>query len=165
MKLKIILIGSLLILLTGCEATETSTRKEAKAQELLNTQAINSVGMPAITNFSEKKNLKMILELRDKNDVVTYTYIMDLNGKPHKICDSIGYGIPYATQFTNPMRSAKRNETYEEGNIALPQADPNGLYSPASADGTWVNCLNPVTKKLSPTYIEPRIVVTQFPLK
>jgi hypothetical protein len=91
----------------------------------------------------------------------TYTYIVDMNGKFHKVCDSIGYGLPYATQFTNPqMRVGGQN-----GNVTLPQADPNGLYSPASADGTWVMCLNPNTKRAEPQYIEPRIVTMTYPLE
>jgi hypothetical protein len=43
-------------------------------------------------------------------------------------------------------------------------ADPNGLYTPASADGTWVLCLNPHTKHLEPQYVEPRVIVSTYPL-
>jgi hypothetical protein len=90
----------------------------------------------------------------------TYTYIVDMNGKFHKVCDSLGYGLPYATQYTNPQRVYSDAHGYG----TLPQADPNGLYSPASADGTWVMCLNPKTKKAEPQYIEPRIVTMTYPL-
>ena len=44
------------------------------------------------------------------------------------------------------------------------QADPNGLFAPASADGTWVMCLDPKTKEVKPVYIEPRVIVTPFEL-
>ena len=115
---------------------------------------------PAITNFAEKRMFKDILELRDQMKP-TYTYIIDMNGKPHKICDSLGYGLPYATQYTNPMRVSGGGSA---GYVAIPQADPNGLYSPSSADGTWVMCLNPKTKKAEPQYIEPRIITTTYPL-
>ena len=49
-------------------------------------------------------------------------------------------------------------------NGIVPQADPNGLFSPASADGTWVMCLNPETNQAAPLYVEPRIIVSPFEL-
>lgn len=141
----------------------TSEQIQNQKQEEMNKQAVQSVSMPAIVNFQEKRTLKMILELRD-TELKTVTYITDMNGGLHKICDSIGYGIPYATQFTNPQKVLGYRETEERGNIAVPQADPNGLYSPPSADGTWVLCLNRETKKMSPVFIEPRIIVSPFSL-
>jgi hypothetical protein len=123
-------------------------------------QAVQSVGLPAITNFQEKRVLKQIMELRDTK-ISTITYLIDWNAKLHKLCDSIGYGIPYATQYTNPSMFMYRLS----GNAAvLPQADPNGLYSPAAADGTWVLCLNPETKEVTPMYVEPHVIVSTFAL-
>ncbi len=152
--------------LAGCTAqtpTPTGDRAEVRQQQQLSDQARQEVGMPAIVNFQEKRVLKQILELRDTK-IVTVTYTQSLDAKLHKLCDSIGYGIPYATEYTNPMRPAESFETHEQGNVTLPQADPNGLYSPASAEGTWVLCLNPATKEVAPVYVEPRIVVSPFPL-
>ena len=151
MKTKIAIIG--LLALTACDDSDS---KQRRAQEIILNQAVDAIGMPAITNFAEKRMLKQILELRDK-PTETITYIVDLNGKLHKVCDSFGYGIPYATQFTSPMKGGS-------GSIALPQADPNGLFSPSSADGTWINCTNPVTKKAQVVYIEPRVIVSPFSL-
>ena len=76
-----------------------------------------------------------------------------------------GYGLPYATQYTNPQ--SRQVTTTSGGGITsdiMAQADPNGLFSPASAEGTWVMCLNPRTKKAEPQYIEPRIITTTYPL-
>lgn len=137
----------------GCD---DSNSKQSRQQEHMLMQATNEVGMPAITNFQERRMLKTVLELRD-TALVTTTYIVDLNGHLHKVCDSVGYGIPYATQFTNPQ--------YYIGNGAsLPQADPNGLFSPASADGTWINCTDPTTHKSQVVYVEPRVIVSPYPL-
>lgn len=138
----------------GCS---DSNSVQTQQQERILIQATNAVGMPAIVNFQERRMLKQVLELRD-TAISTVTYIVDLNGNLHKVCDSIGYGIPYSTQFTNPQYIASNNHT-------LPQADPNGLFSPASADGTWINCLNPETKKMGVLYIEPRVIVSPFALK
>jgi hypothetical protein len=120
----------------------------------------NSVGMPAITNFAERRQLKQIFELRDQN-VATYTYLVGLDGKVGQLlCNSVGFGIPYATQYTSPQRLA----TTSVGATTLPQADPNTLFSPASAEGTWVLCVNPETNKPTPLYVEPKIIVSPFKL-
>jgi hypothetical protein len=161
--LKTLLIA-VTILLAACDAPHpTSNQIERAKQEELSLNAVHQVGMPAIVNFAEKRMMKDILELRDKS-VATTTYIVDMNGGLHKVCDSVGYGLPYATQYTNPQRVARRNETPEHGNVTLPQADPNGLYSPASADGTWVLCVDHKTGKAQPLYIEPRVIVSPFAL-
>jgi hypothetical protein len=147
-------------LLTACDQPPTSTQIERRKQEELSMQAVQQVGMPAITNFAEKRMFKDILELRDKNTPTT-TYLVGMNNQLTKICNSIGYGLPYATQYTNPqMRVAS-----DRGVVTLPQADPNGLYSPASADGTWVLCVDKKDGKAKPVFIEPRIIVSPIELQ
>lgn len=162
------IIASILavVALAACDpASPNSDQVQRRQQEQLSAQATSSVGMPAITNFQEKRMMKMILELRD-TAVTTVTYTRDMNGKLHKVCNSIGYGLPYATQYTNPQRVAGLTETPERGNITLPQADPNGLFSPASAEGTWVMCQNPKNKdQVMPVYIEDRVTVSPFELE
>lgn len=153
---KLLLAVPFMFALVACGPTpdrRSSREIEGQKQEELSKQAVLTVGMPAITNFAEKRMMKDILELRDKMQP-TYTYTQDMNGRYHKVCDSLGYGLPYATQYTNPMERS-----------GVPQADPNGLFSPASADGTWVMCLNPKTKKAEPQYVEPRITVLTFEMQ
>lgn len=145
----------------GCTQEPTSDSIQNAQQEQLSKQAVQSVGPPAITNFQEKRILKMVLELRDSEKLPTYTYLVDLNGNLHLLCRSVGYGIPYATQYTSPQKDIYYGTT-SSAHMAMPQADPNGLFSPAAADGTWVLCSNPETKGISPVYIEPHIVVSPF---
>lgn len=139
----------------------SSDEIQNKKQEELTKQSVQSVGIPAINNFQEKRILKDILELRDNPKFNTYTYSEDMNGRLHLRCNSIGYGIPYATQYTNPQ---KIEYSSSAGYAVLPQADPNGLFSPASADGTWVLCKVPGKDEVQPVFIEPRIIVSPFPL-
>lgn len=157
---KLLLVVPLVALLTAClETPPTSGQIERKKQEELNLQAVQQVGMPAIVNFAEKRMMKDIMELRDQN-VATTTYLVGMNNQLTKLCTSIGYGLPYATQYTNPQKPV-----YEvHGNITLPQADPNGLYSPASADGTWILCVDKKDGKAKPVFVEPRVIVSPIPL-
>lgn len=146
--------------LSGCNEPSSDTI-QMRQQESMLMEGTSKVGMPSIKNFRERKLLKDILELRDQEGLTTYTYIVAENtGKFVFVCNSIGYGIPAATQFTNPQKI----DFSASHMLTLPQADPNGLFSPASAEGTWVMCLDPVLKKASPIYIEPRVIVSTFQL-
>ena len=157
---KLLLVVPFVFALAACDQAPTSTQIERKKQEEMSMQAVTQVGMPAITNFAEKRMFKDILELRDKNTPTT-TYLVGMNNQLTKVCDSIGFGLPYATQYTNPARTVD----YTHGVAVIPQADPNGLYSPASADGTWVLCVDHKDGKAKPVYIEPRILVSPFPIQ
>jgi hypothetical protein len=153
-----------MMVLAGCDQVKPSSDAvQRQQQEALSQQGNSEVGMPSITNFAEKRMMRDILELRDKM-MPTTTYTQDMNGKLHKLCDSIGYGLPGATQYTNPQRVARSSETPYQGNVTLNQADPDGLFSPSSSESTWVMCISPVTKKATPLYIEPRVIVSPFPL-
>ncbi len=157
----------------SCDVPRTSDDIQKEQQEAMLQEGTAQTGMPAIKNFRERKILKDILELRDQNGLMTYTYLENMNptpvvghtalgGKLTFVGESIGYGIPYATEYTNPQKydSVRTSQGYTY--VTLPQADPNGLFSPASAEGTWVLMLNPITKKAEPQYFEPRVVVSTF---
>ena len=158
---KILLIAAVATVLSACNLQESSTQIERRKQEELSLQSVQSVGMPAITNFAEKRMMKDILELRDKS-VATTTYLVGMNNQLTKLCDSVGYGLPYATQYTNPQHLAYDNA---HGGVILPQADPNGLYSPASAECTWVLCVDHKDGKAKPVYVEPRVIVSPISLQ
>lgn len=160
MRVLTTLFGAFSIFAVACEPTGSDAIQQ-RQQETILAEGTNAIGMPAIHNFRERRLLKMILEMRDQNDVSTFTYLWsDYHGRWVFFCNSIGYGIPYATQFTNPQKLA----TDVNGRIAMPQADPNGLFSPASADGTWVMCKDPKGSEVKPVFIEPRTIVSPFEL-
>lgn len=153
-----ILILAFTVSLVGCEESSDTIQREQ--QERILAEGTAQVGMPAIVNFRERKLLKDIIELRDQEGLTTYTYLVsEMNGQVGDLlCKSIGYGIPAATQFTNPMK-------YVVNGAVLPQADPNGLFSPSSAEGTLVMCLDKKGGRALPIYVEPRVIVSPFELK
>ena len=151
---------------SGCdyERRPTSDEIQRAQQETILKEGTMQVGMPAIKNFRERKLYKDILEMRDQDGLITYTYLWnEFNGKKVFFCQSIGFGIPYATQFTSPQKVVDPC-TSHYCPLAVPQADPNGLFSPASAEGTWVLCKNPNGPETRPVYIEPRVIVSPFKL-
>lgn len=164
----VICLTAAAFLLTGCFEENVADKRERIATAELTAMASTQVGMPGVTRFTEKRNLKMLYEMRDDPKLSTIAYIVDLNGKFHKVCDALGYGFPYATQYTNPMRDTFYGGSEGTGgtgnHFQMPQPEPNGLFMPNSADGTWIMCLNPETKNVQPVYVEPRVVVSPFPL-
>lgn len=157
----------------ACDVRKTSNDIQREQQERIVAEGTSQVGMPAITNFRERKLLKDIYELRDQDGLVTYTYLYnEFSGKLVFFCNSIGYGIPYAAQFSAP-ESAQHymvgangdSQHYYVGVEKLPQPEPNGNFSPESAEGTWVMCADPHGKATKPVYVEPRIIVAPFKLE
>jgi hypothetical protein len=155
----IVALMGVCLMVMGASSCDTSDSIQQRQQETLLAESTAQIGMPAIKNFRERKLLKDIIELRDQNGLVTFTYLWnEFNGKKVFLCQSVGYGIPYSTQYTNP-------EKVSNGGHIIPQADPNGLFSPASSEGTWVMCKDPEGKDVKPVYVEPRIIVSPFKLK
>lgn len=157
---------------SSCAPDPTTNDKQREAQNTLLGNIAAQVGMPAVTNGTEAKNMKHIYEMRDQPHLVTYTYLFsEVTGKTTFFCTSIGFGLPYATQFTAPETMQRYYVPSTNGSGAsygterLPQADPNGLFMPSSAEGTWVTCLNPQTKEESVVYVEPRVIVTPFKIE
>ena len=153
-------IALLSVTLVGCEEYGDSDDKQRVQQERILQEGNAQTGMPAIKNFRERKLLKQIIEMRDQDGLVTYTYtVPETTGRPVFLCNSIGYAIPAAIQYTNPQK-------YERIiGVTIPQADPNGLFSPSSAEGSWVMCTDPNgSGKTGPMYIEPRVIVSLFKL-
>lgn len=153
------------VALTACvPATEQSSTDTAIANQqgraMRGLQA--TVGQPRITNWTEARLMNRIYELRDQPNLSTLTYRSDLSGKLHCLGKSIGYGLPYAAQRSNPEREEYR--TVDGGLGTLPQAEPNGLFMPDSAAATWVLLIAP-NGQAQPVYVEDDITVSPFPLQ
>lgn len=150
------------VTLVGCEITPSSDEAQQAQQERILQEGTAQTGMPNIKNFRERKLLKQIIEMRDQDGLVTYTYtVPEMTGRPVFLCNSIGYGLPAATQYTNPQKTEYQHAAI----VTVPQADPNGLFSPESAEGTWVLCTDPSgSGKTRPVYVEPRVIVSPFKL-
>ncbi len=171
MKGKAILIFLVLILAvfaTGCTRDDTSTSQESQYTEDAMQEMNRQIGMPELQNFFEKRLAKEIFELRDDSKLVTYAYMVNLDGKFVYLGRTIGFGLPYSVQYTSPEKLVDRfgrnikNSNWEPN--VMPQADPNGLYMPDGLSATWLMLVNEQTGKTEIIYTEPSIVVTQSKL-
>lgn len=158
-----IIILPFLIFMSACaESVPTAENQDRDNTNAIQAQARAAVGMPSVTNFSEKKLATKLTELRDKPDLLTYAYVQGINGKLTCFGKGIGFGIPYSTQITNPMKSLD-DKGFEGGDTVLPQAEPNGLYMPENAAATWYMLLDD-KGEAHPVYVEPNLTVSTFPL-
>jgi hypothetical protein len=161
--------------LTGCyDYQPSSDQVQSHQQEQILKEGTQEVGMPAIKNFQERKLMKLILEKRDDANLKTYLYTKnEMNGKFRFIGNTMGFGLPGATEFTSPEKVSQScgnsqvsgNGGYwcVEGNS--PQADPNGLFMPSSEDATWVLMVNPSDPKdIEPVYMESQVNIFPFQL-
>lgn len=161
---KLILCSAIALLFVSCEpAQPTSDQKASRQQEQIAKELAAQTGMPSVKNATMKKQLKMIIEECDRQNLICYAYIVpEMTGKPVLLGKCMGYGIPYATQYTNPEKIA--SSLSQGGYAILPQADPDGLFKPASADGTWLLMIDPATNEPHPVFCEPKVLVTPFKL-
>ena len=147
-----------LLITAACDMTPSANTVQAKQMEQALAEAEARVGPPGITNFTERRFFKQILELRD-SEIATWSYYMDFTGKLHFLCQSIGYGLPYSTQYTNPEVELEGYQSI----TTIPQVDPNGLFMPEGVAATWVTCVGDKGKP-EVIYWEPDLVVSPFEL-
>lgn len=141
------------VLLAGCQSESDIT--QAEQQEQLMKEAGAQTGMPNIRNFAERKMVKRILEMRDDARLSTYTYFYSPFRGLRKLCDSLGYPLPYATQYTNPQKVLNHA-------LVVSQADPNGLYAPSSSRASWVLCKVPGQQEAAVVYAEPDLMTFPY---
>jgi hypothetical protein len=184
MTFAFVLMFALVPVLVGCNYTthQSNDSKIAQQQEQQQAEGDAQVPPPSIVNWNEKRMAKLIQEKRDTPDLATWTYTKNMDGKYTFVCESVGYGLPYNTRANNPVHyeflTTRTGAVYsgsgqyyqdDQGNrvwgdhAVVPQPEPNGLFIPDDAKGTWNLCKDPKTGKPDVTYQEEDIAV--FPYK
>ena len=167
MKKLILFTAFIMLFITSCETSPPSADQiDQHKQEILQSQGVAQAGMPNIDKFTELKLVNLIYSLRDNPALINYCYLQaEMTGKLIYIGKCTGYPIPYSTQRSNP---SKLIDAYQAGGgysrISFPQSEPNGLFMPASADGTWVVMIDP-TGQPKVCYFEPKVTVLPFKIE
>jgi len=168
------MVGITLFTFSFCSTStdNNADADQAKQTAMLTNQANQEIGLPNITNFQQKKLMKMIYELCDREDLICYAYTKsDYTGKLNYLGKCVGYGIPFAAQYTNPEKLIEGDKYFGYDITGLlnylfkiPQADPNGLFMPTSSSATWLIMFNPENNEPGVVYFEPEVVVSPFKL-
>lgn len=156
MKTSSTLLFLAVFLSAGCDYTQPSADQvESARQEVLQAEAVRETGTPNITNFTERKFMKTLYELRDTG-VTTWIYKMNVDGQHFLVGKAVGYPLSAAAQYSSPekySRLARSTGAFEWQ--MTPQAEPNGLFMPSSAEGSWVMLMT--TEGPKPYYSEDRL--------
>lgn len=154
------------LFLAACSTdVPTADTKVQSRQEALQAEAERQAGLPNIHNFAELKNANLIYDERDRTDLITYIYMKsEMTGKLVFVAKGMGYGLPYATQRSNPQKVVVKYYNGAAHYVTLPQAEPNGLHMPASADATWQFVVDKETQKVVVVYFEDKLNVSPVKL-
>lgn len=164
---KLVLTLSLFSVLSACSSApyqDTADERQAAQQEQSLNAADRQIGMPRIVNFAQRKLLKNAYEDMDQT-ILTWVYTQGLDGRFVCIGQALGYGVPGGTQFTaghKPSEYSSHDSGYY--GMLLDQAEPNGLFVPASADATIVDLIDPTTGQAHTAMMEPKVLTLPFQL-
>jgi len=158
MKIASLCVLLIVILLGGC-----ANRADDRDRELTNNQQeIYQVKQPLpFYDYSHERNMvTQIYNARNKALNTWSVWRSEGTGKVEDWCPSIGFGIPYDTSLTNPLKTAYRHSS----TTTVEQAEPNGLFSSKTTKATWVLCQLP-NGDIAPVYIESTVTVYPWPIR
>lgn len=138
-------------------------------QDTQNRQMEQFMRNQPVPSFDWSLERHMLIQLYAARQRATNTFSVvqsDYTGKILWQCNSIGFPLPYSTQLTNPQQVVGR--TFSTGGngvaaVAIGQQEPNGLFPPPTADGTWVPCVDE-KGKITPVYEEKHVTVFLRPV-
>lgn len=165
----IVLTLAVMPFVTGC-GEDTSSKGEIMMSQQVDRQQQHYANTQPIPWFdwSLERYLMIQLYTARNNAVATWSYQWNSYlGLSTWDCASIGYPIPGGTQLDNPWRVQNSGSSGISDNywgVAIGQAEPNGLFPPATANGTYVMCLNP-DGTIGPVYEEDYMKAFPYPMQ
>ena len=141
----------------SCSGSGTADQVESIAVDRQQSHFAVTQPVPFLEHSPEREYVRDLIKLRQEN-VSTHsvwisygTYLDD--------CPSMGFGIPYDVQLTNPLQ-VERDYSAVQGLATgvVEQAEPNGLFSSKNTAATWVLCVEE-DGSLAPVYVEATVNV------
>lgn len=158
------------VLLCGADGNCSNQDQKASATQIeqaqQNVQMEQFLRNQPVPSFDWSLERHMLIQLYAARQKATNTYSFvqsEYTGRVLWSCPSIGFPLPYATQLTNPTQAQWRGYSDHYASAVVGQQEPNGLFSPAAAEGTWVPCVDD-RGKITPVYEERRVTVFLRPM-
>jgi hypothetical protein len=142
----------------------SSAAIEQAQQDLQMQQMLRNQPVPSF-NFSLERH--MLIEIYKARQKATNTFTVvqsELTGKVLWSCPSMGFPLPYSAQLTNPLQAWWKSGAHEYASAVVAQQEPNGLFTPPQAEGTWVPCLD-AQGRITPVYEERKVTVFPQPME
>lgn len=152
-----------MLVIVGCQNTSTTAESEsvmAQQDQMLTGQPI-----PAFNWSLERDLLIQLYNIRNQR-VSTHSVWRSNHGMVEGDCPSVGYGLPYDTSLTNPLRATAQaaDKRYTAESLAtIEQAEPNGIFASKNTSATWVFCVGN-GGSLNPVYIESKVTAYPYPV-
>lgn len=154
-QLAIILLAG--VALAGCDKG-SADRKDQKAANAQQEQYAKGQPIPAF-DWSLERGLVIDLYRVRNQRASTHSVWRSDRGLIEGDCPSYGYGIPYDTSLTNPLKPYRTGA----GVTSLEQAEPNGIFASKNTAATWVMCLGQ-SGTVEPVYVETKVTVYPGPV-
>ena len=155
-----LVVGAMaLVALTFAGCDESQTQKDKKTVERQQSQYSMGQPVPAYDWSLERDLLIKLYDLRNAK-VSTHSVWRSDYGMIEGHCTSMGFGMPYDTSLTNPLKTERSHNT---GTGVIGQAEPNGIFASTNTSATWVMCVGQAGM-LEPHYVESKVTVYPYPV-
>ncbi len=152
------------ILLVGC-AQEGQESKDAAVAD--RQQAQYAIGQPIpVYDWSLERHLLIELYNARNMRAATHSVWRSITGVIEGDCPSMGFGIPYDTSLTNPIKGSVYRPAGTTGDykvLTVEQAEPNGVFASKNTAATWVMCTGDAGI-IEPVYVETKVTAYPYPL-
>ncbi|WAI96157.1 hypothetical protein [Vibrio phage vB_VhaP_PG11] len=132
-------------------------RKDQDTANQQQAQYAKSQPVPVFNWSFERHNTIELLKIRNERAVTHAVWRSDY-GTIEGDCPSIGFGLPYDTSLTNPLKPYGRVGT---ALTSIEQAEPNGIFISKNTSATWVLCVGD-NGQIDPHYIESKVTVYPY---
>jgi hypothetical protein len=146
-----------LLISPGC--TDSQESRDSKAVDKQQSQYAVGQPVPAY-DWSLERHL-MIQLYNVRNDrVATHAVWRSNYGMIEGDCPAMGYGLPYDTSLTNPLKISRlHNGVYD----VVEQPEPNGIFASKNTAATWVMCTGDAGI-IEPHYVESKVTIYPGPV-
>lgn len=138
-------LAALALTLAACGPNGVSSgNQQEHKQQQEDTNSLEAAQPVPHFNYSQERQALITAETIAADGTQTTSFFFNLGDRdPIFSCPSIGMGVPDSASLSNPLQ-AEWNDGGTNGNagVAIGQMDPDGIYTPASSTGTFVDCVN-----------------------
>lgn len=161
----LIVISVFMIVLIGCDRSSSQESKDAAVVDRQQAQYAKGQPIPAFDWSLERHLISELYKLRNKK-VATHAVWRSDYGIVEGDCPSLGYGLPYDTSLTNPLKGVVVDFPNTTGyhTFTVEQPEPNGIFASKNTAATWVMCVGGAGS-IEPVYIESKVTIYPGPVK
>lgn len=126
----------------GSSKVNSSTVHNQKVEAGQETIYNTNQPIPVFSYSQQRQTLIDVLNA-EANPTPTTTFFFNLGvANPVSSCPSIGYPVSATDELSNPDQLTRSGQNGYNIEGAIPQIDPNGIYSGGSSTGTYALCRN-----------------------